>query len=278
MPPTASTTPAIYTPSTAARIPASQWTSTPPMVEGTHHRRIRNVVATEGIEGRDGTAMEADSITEQQQQHQLLLPQDAEEEMVEEEEQEPDGPRMTRLRGILAKSLQETLKVCNTKAIQECFPQLAQQKPQDLLEAHAKVCEFLQVEVNNEFEQIIKERNVAYKLNALDRLVAEAKSQGRTAGSTALLDLTPEAAVRARVVPAKEAEVQRLKEELERVRLDNRRLGGALNHCAAEQEALKFELDELFQEFQQSYGIASQLPVAEMQQLLDATLAEIRDP
>ncbi|KAF9972009.1 hypothetical protein BGZ73_004935 [Actinomortierella ambigua] len=268
MPATASTPPT-YTPSTAARIPASQWTSTPPTLDNATRPRRQHTLAGENaggrVTGRAEGAMETDESMEEQAYQDI-----------EEEEQEPDGPRMTRLRGILAKSLQETLKVSNAKAIQECFPHLAQEKPQDLLEAHAKVCEFLQVEVTSEFEEIIKERNVAYKLNALDRLVTEAKNQGRTAGSTALLDLTPEAAVRARVVPAKEAEVQRLKEELERVRLDNRRLGGALNHCAAEQEALKFELDELFQEFQQSYGIASQLPVAEMERLLDATLSEIR--
>ncbi|KAF9164120.1 hypothetical protein DFQ26_001810 [Actinomortierella ambigua] len=265
--PAAASTPPTHTPSTAARIPASQWTSTPPTLDNTAQQRRRNIPVGQNSGEREAgeDAMETDDPYDEQA-HQSE----------EAEEQEPDGPRMTRLRGILAKSLQETLKACNAKAIQECFPHLAQEKPQDLLEAHAKVCEFLQVEVTSEFEEIIKERSVAYKLNALDRLVSEAKSHGRTAGSTALLDLTPEAAVRARVVPAKEAEVQRLKEELERVRLDNRRLGGALNHCTAEQESLKFELDELFQEFQQSYGITSQLPVAEMERLLDATLAEIR--
>jgi hypothetical protein len=66
---------------------------------------------------------------------------------VVEQEPEEEGPRMTRLRGILTKSLQETLKVCNYNAIQECFPILASSNPDELREAHEKVCQFLKVEV-----------------------------------------------------------------------------------------------------------------------------------
>ena len=62
--------------------------------------------------------------------------------------EEVEGPRMTRLRGILNKSLQETLKACNYNAIQECFPILAAANPDELHEAHEKVCQFLKVEVD----------------------------------------------------------------------------------------------------------------------------------
>ena len=73
--------------------------------------------------------------------------QDPEPELVVEVEPEEEGPRMTRLRGILSKSLQETLKACNYNAIQECFPILATTNPDELHEAHEKVCQFLKVEV-----------------------------------------------------------------------------------------------------------------------------------
>ncbi|KAF9999718.1 hypothetical protein BGZ65_004973 [Modicella reniformis] len=63
-----------------------------------------------------------------------------------EPEPEPEGPRMTRLRGILNKSLQETLKSCNFNAICECFPILAATKPEDLHEVHRKVCQFLSLQ------------------------------------------------------------------------------------------------------------------------------------
>lgn len=65
-----------------------------------------------------------------------------------DEPEEPEGPRMTRLRRILEKSLQETVKACNYNAVQECFPQVAASTPQELRDAHEKVCQFLDVEVN----------------------------------------------------------------------------------------------------------------------------------
>ncbi|KAF9914330.1 hypothetical protein BX616_008523, partial [Lobosporangium transversale] len=183
---------------------------------------------------------------------------DEQEELMEQgnqyeyqEAEEPDGLRMTRLREVLEKSLQETLKACNLNAICECFP-LAAEKNQDALrDAHEKICQFLSIEVNNEFEQIIEERNVAFKLNGLDRLIADAKSKGITAGSRTLPDLSPEMAVRARTAPTKEAEIERLKALLEMTQLDNRRLGNALNRSSAEQRVIKDEVSEAFYELQE---------------------------
>ncbi|KAF8925645.1 hypothetical protein BGZ58_000626 [Dissophora ornata] len=182
---------------------------------------------------------------------------------------------MTRLRGILEKSLQETLKACNYNAISECFPVLVATNPTDLREAHEKVCQFLSVEVNNEFEQIIAERNVIFKLNGLDRFIAGAKAKGIAAGSRTVLDLSPEVAVRARTVPTKEAEIERLKAELRRVQLDNRRLGSALNHSKAEQAAIKYELLESYNEFQEGTSVAADMPMDDMEQLLEATLRHV---
>ncbi|KAK3807863.1 MAG: hypothetical protein J3Q66DRAFT_85579 [Benniella sp.] len=102
---------------------------------------------------------------------------------------EPDGPRMTRLRGILNKSLQETLKVCNYNAICECFPALAAANPEELRLVHEQVCQFLNNEVNIEFEKIIEERNIVFKLNGLDRLIADAKSKGMTVGSRTIANV-----------------------------------------------------------------------------------------
>lgn len=76
-----------------------------------------------------------------------VMRQDPEPQPVVDAEPEEEGPRMTRLRGILSKSLQETLKACNYNAIQECFPILATTNPDELHEAHEKVCQFLKVEV-----------------------------------------------------------------------------------------------------------------------------------
>lgn len=190
-------------------------------------------------------------------------------------EPEPEGPRMTRLRGILNKSLVETLKACNFDAICECFPTLADVHPEDLRDAHEKVCEFLSIEVNSEFEEIIRERNIIFKLNGLDRLIADAKSRGMTVGSQTMFDLEPEAAVRARTVPTKEAEVERLRAELERVRLDNRRLGNALSQSKTAQEALKYELLEMYNEFQEGASIATNMPISGMGRLSEAALKQV---
>ncbi|KAF9921283.1 hypothetical protein FBU30_008714 [Linnemannia zychae] len=195
-----------------------------------------------------------------------------------EQEVEPEGPRMTRLRGILTKSLQETLKACNYNAIQECFPILTSSNPEELRQAHEKVCQFLQVEVENEFGQIIEERNVIFKLNGLDRLIADAKAKGITAGSRTMLDLSPDSVVRARTVPTKEAEIERLKAELERVRQDNRRLGSALTHSKAEQTAIKFEILESYNQFQEGAKIASHIPTNDMEQLMEDALSHVQEP
>ncbi|KAG0254703.1 hypothetical protein BG011_005568 [Mortierella polycephala] len=194
------------------------------------------------------------------------------------EPEEPEGPRMTRLRGILDKSLEETLKACNYDAIKECFPIVATANPEELHSAHEKVCLFLRGEVNYEFGQIIEQRNIIFKLNSLDRLIANAKNKGLSAGSRTILDLAPDVAVRARSVPIKEAEIERLKAELERVQLDNRRIGSALAHSKAEQTATKLELLESYNEFQEGSNIASHMAVDDMDELLDATLDHIHDP
>ncbi|KAG0205104.1 hypothetical protein BGX28_003204 [Mortierella sp. GBA30] len=195
----------------------------------------------------------------------------------QEEPEEPEGPRMTRLRAILNKSLEETLKACNYNAIRESFPYVAAANSGELRNAHEKVCLFLRGEVNYEFGQIIEQRNIIFKLNSLDRLIADAKSKGITAGSRSILDLTPDVTVRARTVPTKEAEIERLKSEIERVQLDNRRLGSALNQSRTTQAAMKFELLESYGEFQEVASIASQMPVHDMEQLVDTALRHVTD-
>ncbi|KAK3835102.1 MAG: Nnf1-domain-containing protein [Linnemannia elongata] len=207
-----------------------------------------------------------------------VMRQDPEPEPVVDAEPEEEGPRMTRLRGILSKSLQETLKACNYNAIQECFPILATTNPDELHEAHEKVCQFLKVEVENEFGQIIEERNVIFKLNGLDRLIADARAKGITAGSRTILDLSPDVVVRARTVPTKEAEIERLKAELEQVRQDNRRLGSALTHAKAEHTAIKFEILESYNQFQEGTKIASHIPINDMEELMDDALPHIQEP
>ncbi|KAG0052227.1 hypothetical protein BGZ83_002836 [Gryganskiella cystojenkinii] len=192
-------------------------------------------------------------------------------------EPEPEGPRMTRLRAVLEKSMSKTLETCNYAAIRECFPALSEAHPDDLRDAHDKVCLFLRVEINNEFEQILQERSVVHKLNALDQLIAESYAKGRTTGSRSILDLKPEVAVRARTVPTKEEEIERLKAELERVQLDNRRLGSALNNSKAEQAAIKLDVLESYNEFQEGAKIASKIPVQDMEKLLDSAMRHVQD-
>ncbi|KAF9346905.1 hypothetical protein BGX34_003546 [Mortierella sp. NVP85] len=204
------------------------------------------------------------------------LEHDADEHTVEAPE--PEGPRMTRLRGILNKSLQETIKVSNYNAICECFPVLAAANPEELRLVHEQVCHFLNHEVNVEFEKIIQERNIIFKLNGLDRLIADAKSKGMTVGSRTISNVAPEAAVRARTVPAKEAEIERLRAELERVRLDNRRLGSALNQSKAEQASIKYELLEAYNEFQEGVSITASIPIRDMEQLFESASLHVQDP
>ncbi|GJJ68479.1 kinetochore protein NNF1 [Entomortierella parvispora] len=213
----------------------------------------------------------------QDQHMDLDHPQEEYQEHQSELAPEPEGKRMTKLRGLLDKALYETLRTCNFDAIQECFPSLAAANPEELRVAHEKVCTFLDVEVHNEFEQIINERSIIFKLNALDRLIEDAEQKGRTAGSSTILNLSPDVAVRARTVPTKEAEIERLKAELERVQLDNRRLGNALNHSKAEQAAIKIDLLESYNEFQEGSKNASSIPIHEMEQLLDAAMLHVQD-
>jgi len=75
-------------------------------------------------------------------------PQDEYQEHQPEPVPEPEGKRMTKLRGLLDKALFETLRSCNFDAIQECFPSLAAANPDDLRVAHEKVCLFLDSEVH----------------------------------------------------------------------------------------------------------------------------------
>lgn len=87
-----------------------------------------------------------------------------------DEPEEPEGPRMTRLRRILEKSLLETVKACNYNAVQECFPQVAASTPQELRDAHEKVCQFLNVEVNVSAVNLCSPRNRSTNVRNENRL------------------------------------------------------------------------------------------------------------
>ena len=100
--------------------------------------------------------MHSTMVTEEFPDPDMLMDMDEQQQQQQQQPIEPEleGLRMSRLRAVLEKSMTKTLETCNYAAVRECFPALAEAHPDDLRDAHDKVCQFLRVEINVKIDWI----------------------------------------------------------------------------------------------------------------------------
>ncbi|KAK8200940.1 hypothetical protein M8818_006259 [Zalaria obscura] len=87
------------------------------------------------------------------------------------------GPRAAALQKLYSDALSHTLKTCNYANFASCFPTPAKNAEEDLQVFHSQFVERLDSQCREQFEMILRERNVIPALNDLDRLVDEARKR-----------------------------------------------------------------------------------------------------
>ncbi|TKA66122.1 hypothetical protein B0A49_12515 [Cryomyces minteri] len=95
------------------------------------------------------------------------------------------GPRATALQKVFADALSHTLKICSHSNFAACFPTAARYVPEALEGLWRDFVERLGGACRTEFEAILADRSVISSLNALDRLIADAKKRKAHASAAA---------------------------------------------------------------------------------------------
>ncbi|KAI9594349.1 hypothetical protein BDF19DRAFT_466543 [Syncephalis fuscata] len=91
-----------------------------------------------------------------------------------------EGDRMSRLREAVYTALTRALKNCSDQHVEKCFPQLKRDVPQELTEATQRLRQHLEQKMMEEFDKIVKNRDLVHKLNELDTVIDEAKEREST--------------------------------------------------------------------------------------------------
>ncbi|RUS35106.1 hypothetical protein BC938DRAFT_475841 [Jimgerdemannia flammicorona] len=233
---------------------------------------------------------------------------------------EPEGPRATKLRQTFEKSLSKTIKNISYEKLAQSFPHIANDSPESLQSAHQQVTTFLQQSVQvpiqshlthdmplhqhpEEFQNLLETKNLIRKLNELDMLIDAARKnkQARLGklvrnrisahfSATHSADITPDIAIRARTVPIKQQEFQRLQDELARVRQENKTLMSELVAKKTRLDLVKTTVREISNELsqvgllsfplyrtrKQAVEISRRMPIDDMQHLIDEMVPSLQ--
>ncbi|RUO96999.1 Nnf1-domain-containing protein [Jimgerdemannia flammicorona] len=192
---------------------------------------------------------------------------------------EPEGPRATKLRQTFEKSLSKTIKNISYEKLAQSFPHIANDSPESLQSAHQQVTTFLQQSVQEEFQNLLETKNLIRKLNELDMLIDAARKNkqarlGKLVRNSA--DITPDIAIRARTVPIKQQEFQRLQDELARVRQENKTLMSELVAKKTRLDLVKTTVREISNELSQAVEISRRMPIDDMQHLIDEMVPSLQ--
>lgn len=125
--------------------------------------------------------------------------------------------RAQKLRQVLDKAVQSTLKGASLHKFLKCFPELSKSDPSTLESCYSQVIGFWRDSCTNEFQKISKERDLVRKLNSLDDLVSEAKIRQKTNTPPLVSyeDLEPEQACRSYWAKLSQDEIKSLSSEVE---------------------------------------------------------------
>ncbi|KAI8578876.1 hypothetical protein K450DRAFT_244921 [Umbelopsis ramanniana AG] len=125
------------------------------------------------------------------------------------------GKRAKKLNMLFEKYIERIIQSVSYAKFAICFSELDEQQHEALVMAHQQVCEYLEKSIREDFHSILVERQLIEKLNELDKLVEEAKrnntAEARRSGAGVVVE--PEQALRARSVPLKQAEIERLRKQ-----------------------------------------------------------------
>ncbi|BFZ61231.1 hypothetical protein YB2330_002290 [Saitoella coloradoensis] len=187
-----------------------------------------------------------------------------------------EGPRAQRLRQVLDRCLTQTVKSCSYERMAQCFPTLAMEGPEQLRSAHGQVTTFLRSQVEREFEEILKERGTAKKLNDLDQFIEKAKERKTSGDPESVLPTSrsPDDILRAHVLPVKKQELAFLKAKLARIQASNDNLAAEVDKQRAGITETTQRMRKAFEELDQAVQTSLQIPVQEMHAHMEEIVQE----
>ncbi|KAI8056749.1 Nnf1-domain-containing protein [Syncephalis plumigaleata] len=137
----------------------------------------------------------------------------------------PESDRMTRLRETVNEALTRSLNHCSDRHVELCFPQLKRDVPNELTDAIQQMRQFLQDKMTEQFDTIVKNRDLARKLNELDTAIEEAKERQRTGAPVPQIPIQSSTDLLAlRTVPVMKQELTRLETSITETQEENDQL------------------------------------------------------
>ncbi|KAF2399719.1 Nnf1-domain-containing protein [Trichodelitschia bisporula] len=166
------------------------------------------------------------------------------------------GHRATVFQTAFEKALDATLKKCSYDNFAACFPTIAERRGEVLREFWRNFTDRLNTVCKDEFQAILKERNVVASLNSLDRLVAEAKARKAAAEGSAEPvpphTLPPAALLHAHLLPFLNEQESALTAALSTLETRNNALAETIQAQRAEMEGLVRGLEAVISDLERS--------------------------
>lgn len=190
-----------------------------------------------------------------------------------------EGLRASKLREAMTRALANTQKKWSYDRVASCFPAVVESNPDSFKHAHAQVEEFLRKAVMEEYENILISRDVVRKLNDLDGIIAEAQHREQVkkrARNAYVPNLEPQQAMRAALLPVKQRELERLQQELAALERENAELTRDITLDEDKMKIQKDSIDQTIAELEASVDLSSQVPIKEMQLLMDEIMPHLK--
>ncbi|KAH8556820.1 Nnf1-domain-containing protein [Umbelopsis sp. PMI_123] len=170
------------------------------------------------------------------------------------------GKRATKLNMLFEKYVERIIQSISYAKFAICFSELDEQQHEALVMAHQQVCAYLESSIRDDFQNILSERQLIEKLNELDKLVEEAKRNSNAAElkrSAAGIVIEPEQALRARSIPLKLAEIERLRKQYSELQGQNQHLMKTIVNQRDQLTGLCNSVSQSLGQFEQAVETAS---------------------
>ncbi|KAA1475502.1 hypothetical protein DENSPDRAFT_866962 [Dentipellis sp. KUC8613] len=149
----------------------------------------------------------------------------------------------------------------------ECFPLWCDEQPEGAEAVYGTVSRFVESHITTQCNELFATYDVKNNVDKLHEAVTEArarKRRGETGKDVWREDLDPRSAVRARVVPVLEAERDRLKDQLTKMRNQNAELRKTVQAHARERKEMDEKTAEILNFIDEVYAKWKDLPMSDM--------------
>ncbi|TFY66329.1 hypothetical protein EVG20_g4757 [Dentipellis fragilis] len=149
----------------------------------------------------------------------------------------------------------------------ECFPLWCDEQPEGAEAVFGTVSRFVESQITTQCNELFATYDVKNNVDKLHEVVTEArarKRRGETGKDVWREDLDPRSAVRARVVPVLEAERDRLKDQLAKMRKQNLELQKTVLTHAKERKEVDEKTAEILEFIDEVYAKWKELPTVDI--------------